>query len=264
MAPPTSYTAGCRDAVHRRLPRRRRRGAEKQDAVGGCKDDGDEGHAARHPVVQVSSTIDSRSRAAGHRNSIDPTRPVGPTATCTLTKKGMGEGERARRGHGKLQRNCAVVWSPCTGFRLSLHREYFGATALAATGSLLHRRALLGFLHETWKAVTVRSTARRAPRDFLFRHGGLGVRVCPFCADAPEDVEHLFFACPQLQAFWVVQCLPLPPGPARHTAVLLFLWVIWKSRNKMVFDAVAQPVACTATAASEHAALWIHRAPPAR
>lgn len=72
------------------------------------------------------------------------------------------------------------------------------------------------------------------------------------CPDSLEDLEHLFFTCPHVAAFWAAVSLgtppqglhelhdavPLPSEKLCHTASLLLLWVIWNSRNRMVFDGV--------------------------
>jgi hypothetical protein len=41
-----------------------------------------------------------------------------------------------------------------------------------------------------------------------------------------------------------------------HTVVLAVLWVVWKSRNKMVFDAVQLSTRGIVVLISEHAVLW--------
>jgi hypothetical protein len=72
------------------------------------------------------------------------------------------------------------------------------------------------------------------------RHGVLAIDHCPFCLDASEDTDHLFFQCPRVAAFWThvchdappprnieepVACVPLPPGQLRNTYVLLLIWL---------------------------------------
>jgi hypothetical protein len=112
-------------------------------------------------------------------------------------------------------------------------------------------------------------------RAFLCRHNTLGIEnYFPFCTSVAENELNLFFACPRLLRFWasicpgaivsdvpsLVQVVPLPPGFPRYTAALLLLWVVWKSRNRMIFDFVAQPIASIIITVREHAALWAHRA----
>ena len=111
--------------------------------------------------------------------------------------------------------------------------------------------------------------------EFLHRHGALGSEFCPFCPSEVEDIDHLFFLCPRIAAFWAVVCpiapphglpdllraISIPAGPLRHTSILLLLWIIWKSRNRMVFDGVNQGVATMHAMLSEHARLWASRAP---
>ncbi|CAO2179461.1 unnamed protein product [Urochloa humidicola] len=51
----------------------------------------------------------------------------------------------------------------------------------------------------------------------------------------------------------------LPPAaPLRNTAMLLLLWIIWKSCNRMIFDAVDQDMAAIATELTDHARLERH------
>ncbi|PUZ48313.1 hypothetical protein GQ55_7G235900 [Panicum hallii var. hallii] len=59
----------------------------------------------------------------------------------------------------------------------------------------------------------------------------------------------------------LLRTVPVPAGSLRHTAILLLLWIIWKSRNRMVFDGVNQGTAAMCATLSEHAGLWVARAP---
>jgi hypothetical protein len=43
-------------------------------------------------------------------------------------------------------------------------------------------------------------------RNFLHRHGVLADEHYPFCPDAEEDLDHLFFECPWVAAFWGHVC----------------------------------------------------------
>jgi hypothetical protein len=43
------------------------------------------------------------------------------------------------------------------------------------------------------------------------RHGVLAIDHCPFCLDASEDTDHLFFQCPRVAAFWTHVCHDAPP-----------------------------------------------------
>jgi hypothetical protein len=47
---------------------------------------------------------------------------------------------------------------------------------------------------------------------------------------------------------------------ARNTAIFSLLWSIWKSRNRMVFDAVHMPTARVMTMVADHLRLWVVRA----
>ncbi|CAN6252709.1 unnamed protein product [Urochloa humidicola] len=112
-------------------------------------------------------------------------------------------------------------------------------------------------------------------RSFLHDHGALGAPTCPFCRSSSEDIEHLFFTCPRLAAFWMFACpagtprsvselaasFPLQERRLRHTTVLLLLWIVWKSRNRMVFDNVNQDLLALNKMVHDHARLWISRTP---
>jgi hypothetical protein len=111
------------------------------------------------------------------------------------------------------------------------------------------------------------------------RHGVLAIDHCPFCLDASEDTDHLFFQCPRVAAFWTHVCHDAPP-PSQHrrargvrasppwTAAqhlcpppYLVIWIIWKSRNKMVFDSHDQDLSALTVVVVSHAHLWVVRAP---
>jgi hypothetical protein len=48
---------------------------------------------------------------------------------------------------------------------------------------------------------------------------------------------------------------------ARNTAILALLWSIWKSRNRMVFDADLMSTLRVLDMIADHLRLWIVRAP---
>ncbi|CAL5040144.1 unnamed protein product [Urochloa decumbens] len=112
-------------------------------------------------------------------------------------------------------------------------------------------------------------------RSFLHRHGALGVEMCPFCPSSPEDIDHLFFSCPRLAAFWAFACpvaaprmvpelaasLPLLEHRLRNTAVLLLLWIVWKNCNRKIFDNIEQDYKAMNKLIVDHAKLWTSRAP---
>lgn len=114
---------------------------------------------------------------------------------------------------------------------------------------------------------------------FLHRLGCLDSSACPFCPSAREDLPHLFFDCERLSPLWravgvtslpgagsfdslcssVIDSLRLLPPMAAHTALLLLLWSIWKSRNRRVFDAAPHSDAALARLLRDLAALWCCR-----
>ncbi|CAN6302303.1 unnamed protein product [Urochloa humidicola] len=114
-------------------------------------------------------------------------------------------------------------------------------------------------------------------RSFLHGHGALGASSCPFCYSPSEDIEHLFFTCPRLAAFWAFACpsvapcsvpelaasLPFHERWLHNTTILLLLWVVWKSRNRMVFvfDNVNQDLTALNKMVIDHVKLWLSRAP---
>ncbi|CAO2046871.1 unnamed protein product [Urochloa humidicola] len=112
-------------------------------------------------------------------------------------------------------------------------------------------------------------------RSFLHDHGALGASSCPFCHSPAEDIEHLFFTSPRLAAFWTFACptvaprsvpelavsLPFHKQRLHNTIVLLLLWIVWKSRNRMVFYNVNQDLPALNKMVIDHANLWVFRAP---
>jgi hypothetical protein len=46
-----------------------------------------------------------------------------------------------------------------------------------------------------------------------------------------------------------------------HTLVLLVLWIIWKSRNRMIFDGHRMAPPQMFSLLAEHCGLWLHRLP---
>ncbi|KAF8720269.1 hypothetical protein HU200_023926 [Digitaria exilis] len=50
-------------------------------------------------------------------------------------------------------------------------------------------------------------------------------------------------------------------GRVRHTAAMAVLWVIWKSRNAMIFRATHEDVPNICRSIRRHAELWACRAP---
>ncbi|KAF8768539.1 hypothetical protein HU200_007528 [Digitaria exilis] len=121
---------------------------------------------------------------------------------------------------------------------------------------------------------------RTRTRDRLHRRGLLDAPDCPFCPGAPEDEDHLFATCQRLQPLWelllpeqppptsalgaaeAVREAPPPMAPcAAHTAGLAVLWIVWKSRNSMVFNNDAHNTAAIARMVRHHVELWLCRAP---
>jgi hypothetical protein len=89
-----------------------------------------------------------------------------------------------------------------------------------------------------------------------------------------EDVNNLFFTCFRVTALWNAACpLPAPrdltdflgtiqhpPLHLQHTAALLLLWVIRKSRNRMIFDDIDETLPTPLAAVASHTHLWVVRA----
>ncbi|KAK1652860.1 hypothetical protein QYE76_070665 [Lolium multiflorum] len=117
-------------------------------------------------------------------------------------------------------------------------------------------------------------------RAMLHRHGILSTACCPFC-NSKEDLLHLFFRCPRLGPWFAglgahaaTSATDLAEGcaslaaahrglvpPVRHTLVLLTLWIIWKSRNRMVFDAQRLRPRQMFSLLASQCGLWLHRLP---
>jgi hypothetical protein len=120
-------------------------------------------------------------------------------------------------------------------------------------------------------------------RALLHRIGCVASSDCPFCPNQLEDTSHLFVGCPRLRLLWNVVCpsgrphvgtdVPalldalsedLPPmhPEARNTVILALLWTVWKSRNRMVFDADFMSTPRILAMLVDHLRLWVIRAPP--
>ncbi|XP_071676815.1 uncharacterized protein [Lolium perenne] len=117
-------------------------------------------------------------------------------------------------------------------------------------------------------------------RALLHRHGILSTARCPFCDD-DEDLVHLFFRCPRLAPWFAglgahaaALAADLDEGcelltaahhglipMVRNTMVLLTLWIVWKSRNRMVFDAQLLRPRQMFSLLATHCELWLHRLP---
>uniref|UniRef100_A0ACD5XVX3 Uncharacterized protein n=1 Tax=Avena sativa TaxID=4498 RepID=A0ACD5XVX3_AVESA len=119
-------------------------------------------------------------------------------------------------------------------------------------------------------------------RAFLRHIGCLDTDVCPFCLRQPETLAHLFFTCSRQRLFWRCTLGPrrcaLPTSaeaawvslqvsnpswgvPLWSTVTSCLLWVIWKTRNRMVFDAVHLPLPAILEQVIEHLRLWRARVP---
>jgi hypothetical protein len=93
----------------------------------------------------------------------------------------------------------------------------------------------------------------------------------------------LFVGCPRLRPLWnvvspsgrphvgadvpaLVDALSedLPPmhPEAHNTVILALLWTVWKSRNRMVFDADFMSTPRILAMLVDHLRLWVVRAPP--
>jgi hypothetical protein len=103
-----------------------------------------------------------------------------------------------------------------------------------------------------------------------------------FCLNQLEDTSHLFVGCPRLRPLWnvvspsgrphvgadvpaLVDALSedLPPmhPEARNTVILALLWTVWKSRNRMVFDADFMSTPRILAMLVDHLRLWVVCAP---
>ncbi|KAF8779507.1 hypothetical protein HU200_002560 [Digitaria exilis] len=120
---------------------------------------------------------------------------------------------------------------------------------------------------------------RTRTRASLHRHGARDTSDCPFYPGVPEETAHLFVSCPYLTGLWA-RLLPDQPTPVSveaavqamcatfadggrvpHTAAMAVLWVIWKSRNAMIFRAAHEDVPNIYRSIRRHAELWACRAP---
>jgi hypothetical protein len=117
-------------------------------------------------------------------------------------------------------------------------------------------------------------------RAFLHRLGCLASDACPFCS-APEELHHMLFSCPRLGPLRAALGVPATAvandlegicdifgapiihlhDATRHTAILLVLWIVWKSRNRKVFDNVLTPPRQLSSMVSAHCMLWLNRLP---
>ncbi|KAK3151779.1 hypothetical protein QOZ80_3AG0250430 [Eleusine coracana subsp. coracana] len=68
-----------------------------------------------------------------------------------------------------------------------------------------------------------------------------------------NTVDELCNAIPSMYLNW--------PPKLRNTLLLCLLWVVWKRRNKKIFDAVAMSLPAVASMLQEHLRLWVVRAP---
>ncbi|CAL4983020.1 unnamed protein product [Urochloa decumbens] len=121
---------------------------------------------------------------------------------------------------------------------------------------------------------------RTHTRASLHRHGALDTPDCPFCPGTPEDEDHLLATCPRLLQLWARLLLgqappttarhaaealgalfPALPGTVTHTVAIAVLWVIWKARNAMIFNADPQNAGTIARQLQTLLKLWVCRAP---
>ncbi|XP_072150852.1 uncharacterized protein [Setaria viridis] len=128
---------------------------------------------------------------------------------------------------------------------------------------------------KVWIFFWVLRHGRARTRALLHRHGALDAPDCPFCAGTSETEDYLFAACPRLIPFWA-RLLPgrAPPSSAReavesvsgllsglppavaHTGALVVAWVLWKARNKKIFDNACQSTDEMVRHLLAHVALW--------
>jgi hypothetical protein len=120
-------------------------------------------------------------------------------------------------------------------------------------------------------------------RALLHRIGCVPSLDCPFCPNRPEDTSHLFVGSPLCPLWSVLSPSGLPHVDAdvsvlldalsedlppmhpearnRVRVILAVLWTVWKSRNRMVFDADFMSTPCILALLVDHLRLWVVRAP---
>lgn len=103
--------------------------------------------------------------------------------------------------------------------------------------------------------------------------------MCTCCGSSREDLHHLLFTCPRLRGLYAalgveVNRLGSPTTfasfcnalrtspPVANSLVLLVLWVVWKRRNRCVFDGVRPSNQQLAALLLDHIKSWVHRFPP--
>nr|TKW41484.1 hypothetical protein SEVIR_1G319400v2 [Setaria viridis] len=98
--------------------------------------------------------------------------------------------------------------------------------------------------------------------------------ACELCGQ-PEDCDHLILRCRFAAQVWAalpadttgasVRCLwniPRPTTvPSRHYSsfILLVCWLLWKSRNELVFQNITPSIGRFWLACRDEARLWSHR-----
>jgi hypothetical protein len=120
--------------------------------------------------------------------------------------------------------------------------------------------------------------------DKLAKRGLDHPELCPLCDQQPENINHLLVSFIFVRQFWVgllqpVGMVTLAPQQTDdsfegwwsvssmrvqeehlrkgfNSMVVLGAWIIWKHRNRCVFDGLAPCVAAALTAAREEALLW--------
>ncbi|KAM0858799.1 hypothetical protein ACQ4PT_047616 [Festuca glaucescens] len=135
---------------------------------------------------------------------------------------------------------------------------------------------------KVWVFFWILRLRKTRTRVLLHRIGCVPSPNCPFCPNQLEDTSHLFVGCPRLRPLWNVvspsgrphvdadiptlldalsEDLPPMHPEARNTVVLALLWTVWKSRNRMVFDADFMSTPRILAMLVDHLRLWVVRAP---
>ena len=102
---------------------------------------------------------------------------------------------------------------------------------------------------------------------------------CLLCGAEEETVNHLSFLCPYARQFWALTNLPTTPSgfgcselenfkylfslgrnehlpPEVRTFFPWIVWLLWKNRNKLLFDGSLYPQDSLVRKAYENSAAW--------
>jgi hypothetical protein len=173
-----------------------------------------------------------------------------------------------------------LAWGECLQFKT---RAVYRMIKLSGRGLPLHGLNWDGFMPVKVKVFTwILRHGNTRTREFLHRIGFLEHDDCPFCPGRSETIVHLFLECPRLRPLWArvlgrpsvlmdssiesvwrvfSTCHASLSPPLLSTAMCCVLWVIWKTRNRMVFDNIHTSDLDLRRLIQEHLMLWVVRAP---